>query len=144
MNRTPEPRWDYVSSLAAKVKRCGEATMDGCGCKQPDIKLDGMATVMAFWENMETQEEDKQIQMKLTPEIILKIFKRISDDDVSFMGFHPLWSRPNWMIMEVLPVPPPAVRPSVKHDAQQRSEDDISHILVNIIKTNKTDLRKIF
>jgi DNA-directed RNA polymerase II subunit RPB1 len=30
------------------------------------------------------------------------------------------------------------VRPSVKHDAQQRSEDDLSHILVNIIKTNKT------
>jgi DNA-directed RNA polymerase beta' subunit len=33
-------------------------------------------------------------------------------------------------------VPPPAVRPSVKHDAQQRSEDDLTHILVNIIKTN--------
>ena len=29
------------------------------------------------------------------------------------------------------------VRPSVKHDAQQRSEDDITHIIVNIIKTNK-------
>jgi DNA-directed RNA polymerase II subunit RPB1 len=42
------------------------------------------------------------------------------------------------MICQVLAVPPPAVRPSVKHDAQQRSEDDLSHILVNIIKTNKT------
>jgi DNA-directed RNA polymerase II subunit RPB1 len=40
-------------------------------------------------------------------------------------------------------VPPPAVRPSVKHDAQQRSEDDLSHILVNIIKTNKTLQEKI-
>jgi len=40
-------------------------------------------------------------------------------------------------------VPPPAVRPSVKHDAQQRSEDDLSHILVNIIKTNKTIQEKI-
>ena len=37
----------------------------------------------------------------------------------------------------------PAVRPSVKHDAQQRSEDDISHIIVNIIKANKTLLDKI-
>ena len=42
------------------------------------------------------------------------------------------------MICQVLAVPPPAVRPSVKHDSQQRSEDDISHILVNIIKANKT------
>lgn len=39
------------------------------------------------------------------------------------------------MICQVMLVPPPAVRPSVKHDAQQRSEDDLSHILVNIIKT---------
>jgi DNA-directed RNA polymerase II subunit RPB1 len=42
------------------------------------------------------------------------------------------------MICQVLAVPPPAVRPSVKHDSQQRSEDDISHIIVNIIKHNKT------
>jgi DNA-directed RNA polymerase II subunit RPB1 len=35
------------------------------------------------------------------------------------------------------------MRPSVKHDAQQRSEDDLSHILVNIIKTNKTLQEKI-
>jgi DNA-directed RNA polymerase II subunit RPB1 len=35
------------------------------------------------------------------------------------------------------------VRPSVKHDAQQRSEDDLTHILVNILKTNKTLQEKI-
>ena len=29
------------------------------------------------------------------------------------------------------------------HDAQQRSEDDISHIIVNIIKANKTLQEKI-
>ena len=40
------------------------------------------------------------------------------------------------MICQVLAVPPPSIRPSVKHDAQQRSEDDISHIIVNIIKAN--------
>ena len=46
--------------------------------------------------------------------------------------------RPDWFICQALAVPPPAVRPSVKHDSQQRSEDDISHIIVNIIKANKT------
>tara|TARA_Y100000389_G_scaffold204596_1_gene258237 strand:+ start:285 stop:4907 length:4623 start_codon:yes stop_codon:yes gene_type:complete len=131
-----EKRWQYVSNLASGVKRCGEATLDGCGCKQPDIKLEGMATLCAFWDSIGTNEGDGPIQMKLSPEIILKIFKRISDDDVTFMGFSPIWSRPNWMILEVLPVPPPAMRPSVKHDAQQRSEDDLTHIYINIIKTN--------
>ena len=38
-----EYRWEYVSHIASKIKRCGESTEDGCGCKQPDkIKLEGM------------------------------------------------------------------------------------------------------
>ena len=40
------------------------------------------------------------------------MFKRISDEDVKYMGFSPLFSRPEWMICKVFAVPPPAVRPS--------------------------------
>ena len=136
-----EDRWDYVSKLAPKVKRCGEQSEDGCGCKVPDkIKVDEMATVSAVWDNIDTGNEENKsggVSIRLTPELVLKNFKRISDDDIHFMGFSPIWSRPESMICQVLPVPPPAVRPSVKHDAQQRSEDDLTHIYSNILKTNK-------
>ena len=132
-----EARWKYVFALASKVKRCGEDTEDGCGCLQPfRIRKEGLASIFAEWK-------DTEIVIKLTPELVLKIFKRISDEDVFFMGFSPVWSRPDWMICQAMAVPPPAVRPSVKHDAQQRSEDDLTHILVNIIKTNKTLQDKI-
>ena len=135
-----EARWKYVFALASKIKRCGEDTEDGCGCLQAKkIRKEGLASLFAEWES----EGDENIVIPLTPEIVLKIFKRISDEDVTFMGFSPLWSRPDWMVCQVLSVPPPAVRPSVKHDAQQRSEDDLSHILVSIIKTNKTLQEKI-
>jgi len=135
-----EDRWSFVTDMS--FKRCGEDTDDGCGCKQPDkIKQEGFATLFAIWENL---GEDKQtITQKLTPERILKMFKRISDEDVQFMGFSPIWSRPEWMICKILPVPPPAVRPSVKHDAQQRSEDDLTHIYMNILKTNNFLKEKI-
>ena len=137
-----DARWKYVFSLASKIKRCGEDTEDGCGCLQPNkIRKEGLATIYAEWKGEEADSEPMVI--KLSPEIILKIFKRISDEDVSFMGFSPIYSRPDWMICQVMAVPPPAVRPSVKHDSQQRSEDDLSHILVNIIKTNKTLQEKI-
>jgi len=56
---------------------------------------------------------------------------------VEFMGFSATWSRPDWMVCQVLPVAPPSVRPSVKMDANQRSEDDLTHIYGHIIKTNK-------
>jgi len=142
MDMPSEARWNYIFQHASKVKTCGEDTKNGCGCVQPiRIKKEGLATILAEWDKDSSGEEGNI--MKLTPEFILKIFKRISDEDVNFMGFSSVWSRPEWMICKVLPVAPPAVRPSVKHDSQQRSEDDITHILVNIIKANKTLQEKI-
>jgi len=142
-------RWESIFKSASKVKRCGEETSDGCGCKQPrKIYKEGLGNIYAEWENTDgIADEDGTVKdkltMKLTPEMVLKIFRRISDEDVNFMGYSSLWSRPDWFICQVLAVPPPAVRPSVKHDSQQRSEDDISHIIVNIIKANKTLQAKI-
>jgi DNA-directed RNA polymerase II subunit RPB1 len=142
LQRSGENRWEYVSNLASNVKRCGEKTDDGCGCKQPNkITLEGMSNIFAVWENMGEQNEN--ITIKLIPEIILKMFKRISDDDIYFMGFNPKWSRPEWMICQVLPIAPQSCRPSVKQDAQQRSEDDLTHIYSNIIKNNNILLEKI-
>ena len=141
----PDERWGQVFALASKIKRCGESTDNGCGCKQPNkIKKENLATLIAEWDNVDTGSEDTgKISIKLTPEKVIKLFRRISDDNISFMGFSPTWSRPEWMICQTLAIPPPAVRPSVKHDSQQRSEDDITHIIVNIIKANKTLQEKI-
>ena len=139
-----DEKFNYVFSIASKIKRCGEAIDDGCGCMQPKkIRKDGLATLYAEWDNLPGTTDAASRSIRLSSEMVLKIFKRISDDDIQFMGFSPTFSRPEWMICQVLAVPPPAVRPSVKHDSQQRSEDDISHILVNIIKANSTLQEKI-
>ena len=142
-NLSGEERWNYVFSQASSIKRCGDDTDDGCGCVQPSkIRKEdrSLATLYAEWDNIEgvAPENGGKLSIKLTPEMVLKIFKRMTDDDISFCGFSPAFSRPEWMICQVLAVPPPAVRPSIKQDSQQRSEDDITHILVNIIKANKT------
>ena len=148
-NLPSQARWKYVFQASNKIKRCGAETSDGCGCKQPrKIYKEGLANLFAEWDNTDGVADDNgvvkdKLTMKMTPEMVLKIFRRISDEDVSFMGFSPTFSRPDWFICQVLAVPPPAVRPSVKHDAQQRSEDDISHIIVNIIKANNTLQDKI-
>jgi len=140
LDYAPDKRWQYISGLR-NISRCGEDTDDGCGCLQPaKIRLEGFATIKALIEyQSEETNEKSSVEIELTPEMILRQFKRISDEDVTFMGFSPVWSRPEWMVCQVLPVPPPAVRPSVKHDAQQRSEDDLTHIYSSIIKNN-TDL----
>ena len=145
-----ETRWNKVFSLASKKHRCGEDSHNGCGCLQPKIRKEGLATIIAEWNDKEEEfnnydfkKEDTKMTMKIIPEMMLKIFKKISDEDVNFMGFSPIWSRPDWMICQVLAVPPPQVRPSIKHDAQQRSEDDLTHIIINIVKANKMLQEKI-
>jgi DNA-directed RNA polymerase II subunit RPB1 len=148
----PDERWSHVHHLATKVKRCGDDTQDGCGCLVPKkIKKENLATLYAEWDGEADEGTSgesggggkEKLNMKMTPEVVLKIFKRISDEDVAFMGFSPKFSRPDWFICQVLAIPPPAVRPSIKMDGNQRSEDDISHTIVNIIKANKTLLEKM-
>lgn len=151
LKMSSDERWAYVFGVASKVKRfkrCGDDNEEGCGCLMPNkIRKENLATLIAEWESDGikgmSEEDAKKMNMQLTPDIVLKIFRRISDDDVSFMGFSPTFSRPDWMICQVLAVPPPAVRPSIKMDGQQRSEDDLTHIIVNIVKANKTLQEKI-
>jgi DNA-directed RNA polymerase II subunit RPB1 len=49
-----------------------------------------------------------------------KILAGISDEDCRALGFDPRFSRPDWFLISVLPVPPPPVRPSVMMDSSAR------------------------
>ena len=69
-------------------------------------------------------------------EYVKQILENITDTDSNFIGFSSQWCRPEWLICSVLPVPPPSVRPSVKQDNSQRMDDDLTHKLSDIIKTN--------
>ena len=74
---------------------------------------------------------------KLMPSDIRDWFEDIPDDDIAVLGIDPVRSRPEWMILTVLPVPPVTARPSITLDNGQRSEDDLTHKLVDIIRINQ-------
>jgi hypothetical protein len=80
--------------------------------------------------------EDEPKKLQLDAEDVLRILERISDEDAEIMGFHRKYNRPEWMICTILPVPPPAVRPSVRTETGQRMEDDLTHKLNDIVKYN--------
>lgn len=71
------------------------------------------------------------------PEMILRAFQRITDEDCKRIGFDPKYARPEWMVCTVLAVPPLTVRPSVVMDDHQRMEDDLSHKLIDIVRANQ-------
>ncbi|MDT3433751.1 DNA-directed RNA polymerase subunit A' [Haloarcula sp. 1CSR25-25] len=84
--------------------------------------------------SVDLTEEDMN---KLMPSDIRDWFEDIPDEDIEVLGMKPDRSRPEWMILTVLPVPPVTARPSITLDNGQRSEDDLTHKLVDIIRINQ-------
>ncbi|ELY56679.1 DNA-directed RNA polymerase subunit A' [Natronolimnohabitans innermongolicus] len=84
--------------------------------------------------DIDLTEEDTN---KLMPSDIRDWFEAIPDEDIQVLGIDPDRSRPEWMILTVLPVPPVTARPSITLDNGQRSEDDLTHKLVDIIRINQ-------
>ena len=138
-------RFDSIYNLSSKISRCGQETEDGCGCLQPHrYKLDGVSGIQAIWKSSDIVSENSGSNSQyFNAEYIKSLFEKISDEDSNLLGFSSVWCRPEWLICSVLPVPPPAVRPSVKQGNSQRMDDDLTHKLAEIVKYNNSLKKKI-
>ncbi len=61
----------------------------------------------------------------------------LDNETLKKLGFDPEYARPEWAVLTVLPVPPVTVRPSITLESGERSEDDLTHKLVDIIRINQ-------
>jgi DNA-directed RNA polymerase subunit A' len=104
----------------------GKGTCPYCGAEQIKIKLDKPTTFR--------QVEDNH---KLTPKDVRERLERIPDEDLITLGLDPSTCRPEWMVLTALAVPPVTVRPSITLDSGDRSEDDLTHKLVDVLRINQ-------
>src|ERR671932_709275 len=74
---------------------------------------------------------------RLLPIAIRERLSHIPNDDLTLLGYDPKTARPEWFVLQVLPVPPVTVRPSIILETGIRSEDDLTHKLVDIIRVNQ-------
>ncbi len=72
---------------------------------------------------------------ELTAEEIRARLEKITDEDLKLLKIR--GGRPEWMILTLLPVPPVTMRPSITLESGERSEDDLTHKLVDIIRINE-------
>ncbi|MFH0713894.1 MAG: DNA-directed RNA polymerase subunit A' [Candidatus Micrarchaeota archaeon] len=101
------------------VKRAAQCPH--CGEKQVIIK---------FVKPTNYYEGDR----KLLPNEIRERLERIPDQDLRQLGVK---IRPELAVLTVLIVPPVNVRPSITLETGERSEDDLTHKLVDIIRINQ-------
>ncbi len=104
----------------------GKGMCPYCGVEQIKIKLDKPTTFREVNDNH-----------KLTAKEVRERLERIPDDDLRALGFDPETCRPEWMVLTALAVPPVTVRPSITLDSGDRSEDDLTHKLVDVLRINQ-------
>jgi len=127
-----------VIKQAKKYKKFKECPV--CGMVQSNIKF---AKPTSFFEieqeELKTDDESlmEEISRRLTANMIREWFERIPDEDLELIDFEPGVARPEWMVLQVLPVPPVDVRPSIILESGIRAEDDLTHKLVDIIRINQ-------
>ncbi|MCX8158591.1 MAG: DNA-directed RNA polymerase subunit A' [Candidatus Diapherotrites archaeon] len=107
-----------IVAKTKKLKQCPH-----CGAEKKEIFLD-KPTNFYYGED------------RIYPTQIREWLEKIKDDDLRLMGYNPERLKPEWFIITALLVPPIAVRPSITLETGIKSEDDLTHKLVDIIRIN--------
>ncbi|HVL48300.1 MAG TPA: DNA-directed RNA polymerase subunit A' [Candidatus Thermoplasmatota archaeon] len=116
-----------VNEFVKDVVKEASKPAEGCPhCGEAQKRID--------FEKPTTFREDGH---KLTPVDVREWLEKIGDDDLDLLGVNPQVARPEWMILTVLPVPPVTMRPSITLDSGERSEDDLTHKLVDVLRINQ-------
>jgi len=123
---------DAASDTVSEKDIKKERVCPHCGEQQLKINFEKPTTFSEMWV-----EDGRKLEHKLTPADIRARLERIPDDDLRVLGVNPDVARPEWTILTVLPVPPVTMRPSIILENGQRSEDDLTHKLVDIIRINQ-------
>ncbi len=74
---------------------------------------------------------------RLSPIEVRERLVMIPDEELRKIGINPKTARPEWAVMSLLLVPSVTVRPSITLDTGERSEDDLTHKLSDIIRANQ-------
>ncbi len=117
---TPETIEGDVWNRAMKVSNRG-GECPHCKAKQVKVKF---VRPYSYYEG----------ENNLLVTDIKERFEKITDEDLRYLN---LQVRPEWLIMTVIPVLPITARPSITLESADRSEDDLTHKLVDILRINQ-------
>ena len=105
-------------------------------CPHPSCASEQGKIILEKPTTFKEKKEDKS-EHKLNARDIREWLEGIPSDDLIFIGMDKECNRPEWTVMRVLPVPPITVRPSITLESGDRSEDDLTHKLVDVLRINQ-------
>ncbi|MCX6695049.1 MAG: DNA-directed RNA polymerase subunit A', partial [Candidatus Altiarchaeota archaeon] len=115
-DETYEEAWNKAIKVSNNEGKCPH-----CSTKQVKIK---------FVRPYSYYEDDNNLLVTDVKER----FEKVTDEDLKYLNFK---VRPEWLILTVIPVLPITARPSITLESADRSEDDLTHKLVDILRINQ-------
>ena len=95
-----------------------------CSSTQEKIRLDKPTT---FYRG----------KTRIFPTEVREILVKIPEEELMKIGMNAKNFKPEWAVLTALLVPPVTVRPSIILESGERSEDDLTHKLSDIIRANQ-------
>ncbi len=100
------------------------STCPHCETKQGVISIDKPSTFL---------EDEKRI----SPIEVRTRLERVPDAHLKVFGLNGEKLRPEWVVLTIMPIPPVTMRPSITLESGERSEDDLTHKLGDIVRINQ-------
>jgi len=141
VHRTGKQRLTFVSDLC-KSQCKNRRKCPSCGIQQPKYVYSRSTTSISLDTTditFEDDEEEAAMNRPFTPARARVIMSHISDKNVEIMGGCPVNSRPEWMVLTVIQIPPPISRPCItaSDGSRTKGQDDVTVKLIEIFKANK-------
>tara|TARA_Y100000034_G_scaffold77147_1_gene92684 strand:+ start:4132 stop:7584 length:3453 start_codon:yes stop_codon:yes gene_type:complete len=116
---------DLGKDLKSRMKKAKDGKKCfGCGIIQEKVKLEKPSTFRVG-------------RRRLFPSEIRERLVKVPDEELKILGINPKTLRPEWSILTLLLVPSVTVRPSITLESGERSEDDLTHKMSDIIRANQ-------
>jgi DNA-directed RNA polymerase subunit A' len=138
----PEEKIDSYKELLNKTE--DEGGLDARRKKIKEIIGDLKTVTKSPWSkkkqypiSLEKPSTFIENERRLSPIEVRSRLEKIPDFDLELFGINPKFARPEWMILTILPIPPVTMRPSITLETGERSEDDLTHKLGDIVRINQ-------
>ncbi|MEK6825498.1 MAG: hypothetical protein AABY00_01800 [Nanoarchaeota archaeon] len=118
-----EKQKDYIPSQRAKKARDAKKCPH-CSETLERVRLEKPSTFMLGKKRISPIEARERLVL-------------IKDEELKKIGINCKTCRPEWAVLSLLLVPSVTVRPSITLDTGERSEDDLTHKLSDIIRSNQ-------
>ncbi|MFH0837113.1 MAG: DNA-directed RNA polymerase subunit A' [Candidatus Aenigmatarchaeota archaeon] len=106
----------------AEIYKLKKKSCPHCGEKQKELTFSKPTCFREGKNEMNSEEVRQRLE-------------RITDEDVAALKIK--GGRPEWLVLTIMPIPPVTVRPSITLETGERSEDDLTHKLVDVVRINE-------